>query len=150
VIVVLDSEPVGILANHTRPTHMLACRRWMYGLLNRRVTVCLSEVSDFEVTRELIRRNSSQGLMLLDRLATTVEYVEITTPVMRRAAMLWAEARNRGIPTADKMSLDADVILAAQAQLLREATGDRVVVVTSNIRHLAQFVEARPWQEINE
>lgn len=149
MIVVLDAEPVGILANSKRPSHMSACRRWVYGLLNLGVSVWLSEVSDFAVRRELIRRNSSQGLFLLDQFATIVEYIEITTPAMRRAAALWAEARNRGIPTADNRTLDADVILAAQAQLLREATGDRVVVATSNIRHLAQFVDARPWQEID-
>lgn len=149
MIVVLDAEPVGLLANSKRPTHMTACRRWVYGLLNRGVQVWLSEVSDFEERRELIRRNASQGIVLLDQLAATVEYVEFTTPAMRRAAMLWAAARNRGIPTADNQSLDADVILAAQAQPLGEATGDRVVVATSNLRHLAQFVEARPWQEID-
>jgi hypothetical protein len=68
---------------------------------------------------------------------------------MRRAAALWAEARNRGVPTADRAALDADVIVAAQAQLLREATGNEVVIATDNIRHLGQFAAARGWQDIN-
>ena len=67
---------------------------------------------------------------------------------MRRAAELWAAARKRGRPTADPAALDADVILAAQAQLLAELTGDVVVVATDNARHLGQFVDARRWQEI--
>jgi hypothetical protein len=41
------------------------------------------------------------------------------------------------------------VILAAQAQLLGEAVGDAVIVATDNIRHLAQFVDARRWQDID-
>ena len=83
-------------------------------------------------------------------MQVTYGYFPITTDVMRRAAQLWADARNRGRPTADPKALDADVILAAQAQLIGEAAGDRVIVATDNIRHLAQFVEARSWQEIEE
>jgi hypothetical protein len=44
-------------------------------------------------------------------------------------------------------ALDADVILAAQVHSLR--TGDeRVVVATTNVGHLARFVEARRWPDI--
>lgn len=67
---------------------------------------------------------------------------------MLRAADLWANARRRGRPTADPTALDADVILAAQTQLFAEAIRERVLVVTMNERHLAQFVETRRWQEI--
>lgn len=65
------------------------------------------------------------------------------------AAQLWAGARRRGRPTADAAALDADVILAAQAQLLAEELRQPVIVVTTNARHLAQFVDARRWQEID-
>lgn len=75
--------------------------------------------------------------------------MRINRGVMLRAASLWAEARRRGRLTADAAALDIDVILAAQVQLFTEEIGEQVIVVTSNIRHLAQFVEARPWQEIN-
>jgi hypothetical protein len=34
--------------------------------------------------------------------------------------------------------------------LFAEATGDTVIVVTMNARHLGQFVDARRWQEIEE
>ena len=67
---------------------------------------------------------------------------------MIRAAELWAEARRHGRPTADPAALDADVIIASQVQLFAEAMREPVVVVTMNVRHLAQFVDARRWQEI--
>lgn len=66
---------------------------------------------------------------------------------MRRAAELWADARNRGRPTADIHALDADVILAAGAIEL-SSSGHQVVVVTDNARHLSLFVDARHWSEI--
>jgi predicted nucleic acid-binding protein len=148
VIIVLDASPVGLLANPEQPPEALACYRWAARLVNRGVRVCLPEVVDYEIRRESLRRSSTHGLTLLDDLPLLVEYVPIRTPVMRRAAELWAQAQNRGVPTADKAALDADVILAAQAQLLGELTGDDVVVATDNIRHLARFVDARRWQEI--
>ena len=66
----------------------------------------------------------------------------LSTPIMLRAAELWAEARRRGRPTADPQALDCDVILAAQA-LAMDAT-----VVTDNVGHLALFVEAKSWRDI--
>ena len=68
---------------------------------------------------------------------------------MLRAAALWAIARNQGFPTADDLALDADVILAAQAMVLGE-TDDEVVIVTTNVGHLSQFVDARRWDEVTE
>jgi hypothetical protein len=45
-------------------------------------------------------------------------------------------------------ALDADVILAAQALNAMEV-GSPIVVATTNVRHLARFVDARPWQDIS-
>jgi hypothetical protein len=66
---------------------------------------------------------------------------------MLKAAEFWAQARNQGFPTADDAALDADVILAAQAAILGEAVGE-VVIVTTNVGHLARFADARKWDEV--
>lgn len=66
---------------------------------------------------------------------------------MLKAAQLWADARRRGLPTGTERELDIDVILAAQALVLEQG-GDRMIVATTNPRHLSRFVDARPWQEI--
>ena len=76
-----------------------------------------------------------------------MHYIEITTDAMHRAAELWADVRNRGIATADDHSLDADVILAAQALLFTGLT-DTLVVATDNPRHLSRYLDARHWRRI--
>jgi predicted nucleic acid-binding protein len=106
--------------------------------------VILPEIADYEVRRELIRINRRRSLGVLDGLASQFEYLPLTTAVMRRAAELWAAARQAGQPTAAAADLDGDVILAAQALSL----GVPVVVATTNVRHLAQFVPADGWQNI--
>src|SRR5919108_2479103 len=73
--------------------------------------------------------------------------LQITTPVMREAASLWAEARQQGVATADRRALHGDVILAAIARLLI-TDGHDVVVATTNIGHLARFVPAQLWHTI--
>lgn len=68
---------------------------------------------------------------------------------MKEAAGVWAEARIQGIPTADDLSLDADIIICAQYQLLeKEYPGRYIVIATTNVDHLNRFAEAREWQEI--
>ncbi|HEX5446052.1 MAG TPA: hypothetical protein VFW87_19655, partial [Pirellulales bacterium] len=64
---------------------------------------------------------------------------------MLRAAELWADARRRGKPTASDASLDADVILAAQAHGI---VGKDVVVASSNPKHLKRYIAADSWQNI--
>lgn len=148
MIVVLDASPVSLLANPRPSPDTVSCRMWVRDLIAHGSRICLSEITDYEVRREAIRRSSGAGLRLLDDPQALVEYLPLTTAVMRRAAQLWADARNRGRPTADPAALDADVILAAQAQLLAEELSVPVVVATTSARHLTQFVDARGWRQI--
>lgn len=149
MIHVLDSGPVGLLSNPLANPEAVACHEWLDALIDNGHRVLTSEICDYEVRRELLRVNRAQSIARLDDLILQLELLPINRRTMLRAAELWADARRRGRPTADPAALDADVILAAQAQLFAEAIREPVVVVTMNARYLQQFVETRRWQEIN-
>ena len=83
-------------------------------------------------------------MKLLDDFAVQLEYLPITTAVLREAVKMWAAVRKIGQPTADRHALDVDVILAAQATSL----GVSVIVATSNPSHISRFVPADLWQNI--
>jgi predicted nucleic acid-binding protein len=123
------------------------CRQWLAALLASGVRVALPEIADYEVRRELLRARRLQGIARLDQAKTTLEYLPLTTEAMLQAADLWAHARQQGQPTAPDLTLDADVILAAQALLLAQQ-GEPVVIATTNVGHLARFVPAQLWQQI--
>lgn len=61
---------------------------------------------------------------------------------MKKAAHFWGNSRANGKSTSDEKSLDADVILAAQATL---AQGQ---VLTENVKHLSLFVATKTWQQL--
>jgi predicted nucleic acid-binding protein len=138
--VILDSGPLGRIA-HPRPNPEIA--DWFRGLLTSGVAVLLSEIADYEVRHNLLLEGLTQSVRRLDQLKQTLTYMPLTTQVMLRAAALCATARKQGYPTADPKELDADVILAAQA----EQAG--AVVATENIGHLSRFVDARNWRDIS-
>jgi hypothetical protein len=64
---------------------------------------------------------------------------------MRQAAVFWAEARQRGQPTAGDKTIDSDMILAAQGVMLGVSD---IVIATTNVGHLTRFVPADLWQNI--
>jgi predicted nucleic acid-binding protein len=113
--------------------------------LNDGVTVVLPEIADYELRRELIRSGATSSLRTLDALRNKLVYLPLNTGAMHRAAGLWAQARGLGQQTADDKSLDADVILAAQA-LEYTGLGDKPVVITDNQRHLNRFVTTSSWK----
>lgn len=142
----LDSGPLGLLV-HSNAELARPCVEWVDACLAADCRVCIPEIADYEVRRELVRLANSRSLLKLDELQAVLDYHPLTTAVMRAAAELWAEARRQGRPTSDPHALDADVILCAQARL---ATGadDRLVVATTNVGHLAQFVDAQDWKNV--
>jgi len=135
----LDSGPLGKIA-HPRPNPELLA--WLVRMLRGRAEVIIPEITDFEVRRNLLLEGLMESVQRLDQLKAVLTYLPLSTRVMLRAAEFWAQARKHGKATADPKELDVDVILAAQAH---EVGG---IVVTENVRHLALFVEAKEWQEI--
>ena len=152
-VVLLDT---GVLAEVVRqPGHVAgdACRRWMLDLLTAGDTVCVPEIADYELRRELIRAGRSASVRRLDQLAVTTSFLPIDRRVMLRAAELWAQVRAKGRPTADPAALDGDVILAAHHQVQvteMVAAGDftDAAVATTNVGHLSLMVPADLWQNI--
>lgn len=141
--VLLDATPLGLSVHaRQRPDFV----EWLQEARVRGLVV-VPEIADYELRRELLQANLVLSVRRLDRLISRVTYQPLSTTIMRRAARLWAETRQRGRPTADPHALDADVILAAGAQELVEA-GHDVVVATDNARHLSLFVDARHWSDI--
>lgn len=142
--VVLDSGPLGSLTNPNNSPLPVAIRRWLGALVAAGRRVIVPEIADYEVRREYLRANLASSLLLLDSLPSWIDYLPLSTAAMRRAAELWAMARNTGQPTAPDPALDGDVILAAQALTLSTA----VVVATGNPTHLGRFVKSDLWQNI--
>ncbi len=147
--VFLDAGPLGLVTQrHGKSEEADACRAWMEDLLAAGVHVCIAEITDYEIRRELIRAGKADGVMRLDRLKSVTDYLPISTEAMLRAADLWAQARRRGVVTADPLALDGDVIMAAQALTCGLPSGE-IVVATSNVRHISQYVAADKWQNIS-
>lgn len=146
-IIILDSGPLGMVTNPQAKPPYLECQLWLDSLLQNGEMVILPEIADYEVRRELIRAGKERGIRKLDRFKTVLTYRPLTTEAMLLAAQLWADARRRGRPTAEPNALDGDVILAAQA-ILEATEGNDVVIATTNVGHLSQFVDAREWRLI--
>ena len=142
MIVLLDAGPLGRVSNPNASPANRECYEWMESLVSKGAEVCLPEIADYEVRRELLRARKLKGIARLDILKNAVSYLPLTTAIMLKAAELWAECRQGGLPTADSKALDCDVILAAQA------IGVNGIVATDNVGHLARFVTAKTWREV--
>ena len=153
LIVLLDSEPLGLVTNPKYSPEAEACRAWLRSLPHAGHLPLVPEIIDYEVRRELRLYDKIRGLRNLDALCIPRQYLPLTTNAMRQAADFWADLRRIGLPTADRLALDADVILCAQAATLEPAAfglpGASVVIATGNVGHLSRLVDARHWQDIN-
>jgi predicted nucleic acid-binding protein len=147
LVVVLDAGPLGMVTNPKSSPENEACQAWLSRLVGRGISVVIPEITDYEVRRELLRADKVKGIARLDALKSMLPFAPITSAAMQRAAEYWASARKAGRKAADDAALDGDVILAAQADLLR-AAGDEVMIATTNMRHLEMFIPARLWREI--
>ena len=149
MVIVLDSGPLGLLSNPTPRGPGNDAWEWARAHAAAGASLVLPEIADYEVRRELVRAGRAAGLARLDELCAALSYAPLSTPVMRDAASLWAEARNLGYPTAHQAALDGDVLLAAQARSVAAADpAQQVVVATTNVAHLERFVEAKHWADI--
>ena len=135
-----------MLSNPTTTGEPREIREWALDLVDGSATIVVPEIADYEVRRELLRAGTSNGIRRLDELADGFVYDPLRTAHFRRAAQLWADIRNRGLPTAHDAALDGDVLLAAQAIELG-GVHPETVVVTTNPKHLEVYVRALRWRE---
>jgi predicted nucleic acid-binding protein len=123
------------------------CNLWLESLILKDTQIAIPEIADYEIRRELLRAKKIKSINKLDALKLSALYIPITTEMMLKASEFWAVARMKGKPTADKKALDGDVILAAQAFLLT-ANDRKIIIATTNVKHLSMFVDAREWSDI--
>jgi predicted nucleic acid-binding protein len=104
----------GVLGQICHPRRHQDARAWFRRAINAH-NILVSELADYELRRELLRIGAARSLARLDELGRELLFVPVSTVVWRRAAALWAQARNDGNVTASPHALDGDVLLAAQA-----------------------------------
>lgn len=156
-LVLLDSGPLGLVTHPRATPDAQECKAWLQRILAAGHRVLVPAICYYEVRRELRRSElragtPSRGLLNLDKFAADAGIVSITLETLLLATELWADARNRNAQGAPDVALDADMILCAQARLLRpadwEAEGATVVIATGNVKHLADFTPAAHWRDM--
>lgn len=151
VALVLDASPLGLLTQ--RPGHAGgdACKSWYASLLHVGCRFFVPEIADYEVRRELLRRNNAAAVARLDGFSSAPgRYLPLTTESVRLAAHLWAQTRQAGRVTADPKALDGDVLIAAQARLLIPADFglSGTLIATENLAHFTSLAPAAAWSDI--
>lgn len=146
-LILLDSGPLGLVTHPKASPENDACNQWMQARLKGGDSVLVPAIADYEVRRELLRAGKTKGIAKLDALKATTGYVPLTTEMLLKAAEFWAQARNMGKPTAPDAALDGDMILVGQAAVLA-ASGQQVIIATTNVKHLSLFADARLWRNI--
>ncbi len=147
VVILLDAGPLGLITNPRASQETRDCNLWLESLVLKGVQVRIPEIADYEVRRELLRGDKFKGIKRLDDLQQYLDYVPLMTKTMLKAAQFWAQVRKQGIPTADNKALDGDVILAAQATIIKDE-GNEVIIATTNVGHLSRLANAKEWRNI--
>ena len=148
MILILDSGPLGLLTHPQRTADVIDVTQWLSRCLLGGARVIVPAIVYYELKRELLRAEKTFGIGRLDAFinAAPGRYLALSDEALRLAAELWAQARQAGRPTAEPKALDIDVLIAAQALSFGVARSE-FVVVTTNAKHLSQFVTAKHWSE---
>lgn len=145
--VLLDSTPLGLLADKPRRPDVAACRQWADDLVAAGNVLLVPECTDYETRRAFIRAGNTAAVGRLADLQRVHVYLPLNTDGMLEAAQLWATARQRGRPGAANTAIDIDVILIAQAVILNLPN---TIIATHNVAHFAGFgVPADRWVNIH-
>lgn len=141
--IVLDTTPLSLLTHPNRAlSDVQGVRQWLREQVSAGAQIYIPEIADYELRRELLRVGRTSSVRRLDALIVQLDYLAIDTATIRRAAELWASARQQGHITAPPEALDGDVILVAQAEMAG------AVIATENPSHLAHFIIAKSWRDL--
>ena len=146
-IIILDTCMLILLVSARASQETRRCARWLLDKRQEGSRLVVPEIADYEIRRQLVRRQDESALDRLDSLEEELFYAPITTEAMHKACEFWAQARRDGYQTADDKALDADVILAAQASLFEQMYG-QAIIATMNVQHLERFVAAQDWRQM--
>lgn len=147
-IILLDTGPFGLITHPLGSVESDACNRWMRSQLEMGKRVLVAGIADYELRREMLLNENTNGILRLNNLNVLIGFDPITTAVMNRAAIFWSQARKMGRPTASYAGLDGDMILSAHASLIAERE-DKPTVATTNVKHLDLFYDAHLWRDIH-
>ncbi len=114
-IVVLYTGPLWLVTMPQVHPTARPCHAWLASIGAAGAIVVIPAVADYEVRRELVRRGASSKLVGLDGLVARFGRLPVSDAAWDLAAVIWAQVRNAGGPTAGPDSLDADAIIAGQA-----------------------------------
>ncbi len=154
MIIFIDTGVLGLLSSPNKREEVINSQEWLYYLLSRGVNVVSSDICDYEVRRgtfltikEKLKQQSQEKLEALHDL---INFLPVSSIILKQSAELWAKTRQLGLPTAEVENIDIDVIIGATCQLLEEEyPGQRLIVATTNVKHLSRFVEAQNWFNIS-
>lgn len=148
-IVLLDSYPLSLVSHPGRGNKQADCKRWAQRLVRQGILIVVPEIVDYELRRKLLQGGKSDAIDKLNGLGDMgLTYSPITTEVTRKAAELWAWARNSNQSTAHAERIDVDAFIGAHAITLAEELQEYVVVATSNVKHIARYTPAQEWNDI--
>lgn len=138
-LIPLDTGSLGLVTNPKGGDEARRCRAWLQDVLAAEADTIVPALADYELRRELIRGDKTEGIERLEDLIDALGYLPVDPSDLFYAA------------------LDGDSILAAQAlsakrvyadEEIEQAGGVSVLIATTNPKHLERFVSARLWSEI--
>ena len=110
MIIVLDSELLGLASSSLRRPEVARCHAWLRDLDLAGSLVYFPAIADYEVRRGLLSARAAVGPPPPRQPGRRARLVPVSTAALKLAAELWAQLQWAGLPTAHPLALDADCI----------------------------------------
>ncbi|MEG3436898.1 hypothetical protein V0288_07180 [Pannus brasiliensis CCIBt3594] len=147
MIILLDSGVLGALSNPNESEINARLEQWLFNKI-KWGSLITSQVCKYEVKRSLLKIQS-KGINKLADLEELIDFIPIVDRDIEIACELWVKSITEGIQVAPERDINFDIILCAQWQRLQEENpGRKVIIATTNLRHLRRFAEAELWENL--